>query len=182
MSYHPHTTNGPLVRTDVIDVYVFRTSSRPASTSHAHPPLEFLQLLRTSDPLKDTWHPVMGHVELGESAVDCARRELREELALDTSSPLVRGFWALEQVHPFFIAAINTIVMSPRFALEVAPDFVPTLNDEHSSFRWIHQDNVQAHFIWPGQLACIQEILTHILPPTSTARQLLRLPLNEPRA
>ena len=42
---------GPRLRTDVIDVYVFRISSAGRG---AH--VEFLQLLRATPPLEGTWH------------------------------------------------------------------------------------------------------------------------------
>lgn len=128
--------------------------------------------------MENTWHPVMGHVHAGESAAECALREMREELNLAPRSRVINGMWALEQVYPFFIAAINTIVMSPRFCVEVEFDFVPTLNEEHSSFRWIHEDDVDRHFMWPGQKACCREILREIVDDRSLSRDLLRIPLD----
>lgn len=183
--YQAHTAHGPIVRTDVVDVYVFRragdndpeerTRSRGAYDNDAlrrsRPWVYFLQLLRSGDPLKDTWHPVMGHIEAGERASSCARRELREELGLlvpgraesHEQGGVLLGLWALEQVHPFYIEAINTIVMSPRFAAEVGSDWTPRLNDEHSAFRWVREDEVSASFMWPGQRAACREVLELIV-------------------
>lgn len=183
--YQPHTSNGPRVRTDVVDVYVFtRVPAKPArdhDRDAAWPgrdrtsAVEFLQVLRVGEPLNNTWHPVMGHVEPGETAVDTARRELREELGLDAADARVRGFWALEQTHPFFIAAINAIVMSPRFAIEVAPAFEPTLNAEHARHRWVPESEIDAMFMWPGQKACCREILSEIVDNASLSREALRV-------
>lgn len=189
--YQPHTANGPRVRTDVVDVYLFRRTplpekppSRPyedpsawPKSAKAHMQTEFLQVLRSDQPLKDTWHPVMGHIHAGESAVDCARRELHEELGVPRGDPRVLGCWALEQVHPFFIAPINTIVMSPRFCCEVTPSFVPTLNNEHSKFRWVGERDIDALFMWPGQRACCREILQDIVNDASLSRDALRVEL-----
>lgn len=161
--------NGPRIRADVVDVYVFRREAkRPRSRT---PGVQLLQLLRAKEPLKGTWHPVMGHIEPGETAVQAMFRELHEELGLHQSDPALRGLWALEQVHPFFIAAIDCIVLSPRFAAEVSPDWTPRLNREHAEFRWVPLQDAQSRFTWPGQLATIREIKEHILPPKSLARE-----------
>jgi 8-oxo-dGTP pyrophosphatase MutT (NUDIX family) len=193
--YQPHTTNGPRVRADVVDVYVFTRGrsadpreqargpkpyeSEPAWPSRSQAPgaggVHFLQLLRSGPPLDKTWHPVMGHVEPGESAVDTAIREMREELALAPTDADCLGVYALEQVHPFFIAAIDSIVMSPRFAVEVAPSWSPALNAEHSHFRWVREDAIDEHFMWPGQKSACREILREIVADTSLSREHLRV-------
>jgi 8-oxo-dGTP pyrophosphatase MutT (NUDIX family) len=161
-----HLRRGPLIRTDVVDVYVVRRVGER---------VEVLQLLRAREPLKGTWHPVMGHVEVGESAINCAKRELREEIGLEFGDPRLLGLSALEQVHPFFIAAIDTVVFSPRFCAEVAPGFEPRLNDEHVNARWVPLAEARRYFVWPGQCASLREISEHILPGDSLARGHLRV-------
>jgi len=143
---------GPRLRADVIDVYVFRTTN-----ARRRAPVEFLQLLRATPPLEGTWHPVMGHIEPGETAVDAARRELREELSL--AAPALVDLFALEQVHPYYLPALDAIVCSPRFAARVEPRWQPRLNAEHSRHRWVKADTAPARFMWPGQRAAITEVL-----------------------
>lgn len=190
----PAPAAGPRIRADVVDVYVFQRSDRPpaplftadrrraprmdsddAPGFPAKPAVWFLQLLRAGAPLADTWHPVMGHCESGETAPACMFREVREELGLAHDSPALRGAWALEQVHPFYIAEIDSIVMSPRFAAEVVPGWTPTLNDEHAGFRWVHARDVPAAFMWPGQQGACREILDYLLPDGSLMRDLVRV-------
>jgi ADP-ribose pyrophosphatase YjhB (NUDIX family) len=118
----------PRIRTDVVDAYVFRRAGA----------IELLQLRRVEAPLDGTWHPVMGHLETGETATACMWRELHEETGLTPSGAL--GAWALEQVHPFFLADRDEIVMSPRFAVEVGAGWAPTLNGEHDAHRWVPID------------------------------------------
>lgn len=188
--YRHDPAGGPRLRSDVIDVYVFQRSPhapRPLASAHpvsgmdsdaqgtARSDAYFLQLLRSGPPLADTWHPVMGHVEAGETAVACAWRELREELGLERSDPRLRGLWALEQVHPFFIAELDAIVLSPRFAAEVEPGWSPKLNDEHSEFRWVAARDVNRLFMWPGQHQACREIAEHLLPDGSLMRQQVQL-------
>ena len=166
--------HGPRVRSDVIDVYVARQSTPPGTVGD----LELLQLRRSKSPLLGTWQPIMGHIEPGETAVAAALRELREEIALDATNPSqssVVGFWALEQVHPFYIAAIDCIVLSPRFVVLVRAGFEPTRITEHDAHRWVHAGEAQAHFVWPGQLAAIKELLSILASPQSPAFTLQRI-------
>jgi 8-oxo-dGTP pyrophosphatase MutT (NUDIX family) len=153
----------PSLRADIVDAYVLRRT----------PGIELLQLRRTGAPLAGTWQPVMGHVEAGETAVGCLWRELEEEtgLARDT----VLGAWALEQVHPFFIAEIDAVVMSPRFAVEVGAGWSPMLNGEHDAHRWVPAEQAEDAFLWPGQHAAIAE-LEALLETACPRRDLLRLP------
>ena len=197
--YRAHPAGGPRIRSDVIDVYIFQRAATPprpvvgasaVSSSWGGVPaatgaapardIYFLQLLRSRDPLGNTWQPVMGHCEKGETAVQCALRELREEVGLQRTDDTLRGLWALEQVHPFFIAELDAIVMSPRFAAEVAPGWSPCLNDEHGSCRWVHyRDAVRPSgdgaFMWPGQRSAAREIVESLLPAGSVSLEQLRL-------
>lgn len=184
-SYRATQRGGPALRTDIVDVYVFRDSPRDPGD------IEFLQMLRASQPMGGTWQPVMGHIEPGETAVDTALRELREEASLGPgsvrapvrSTPDLLGVWALEQVHPFYIAAIECIVLSPRFAARVHPTWEPVLNHEHTASRWValprlasgaaQQARLAAalqQFMWPGQKATILEILREVVPDDSLSR------------
>lgn len=201
--YQSHTAHGAKIRADVVDVYVFtrvekngndprERAAAQAATSRAYESeaewprgggnrrnddrvVHFLQALRSGPPLENTWHPVMGHVEAGEASAACAVREMREELGLSPTDPAWRGIWALEQVHPFYIAAIDTVVMSPRFCVEVAPEWSPVLNDEHAEFRWVRETDVDGMFMWPGQKAACREILREVVRDESLSREWLRV-------
>lgn len=146
---------GPTIVSDVVDVYIFRRTPGPDRFA-------FLQLLRSRAPLLGTWQPVMGHIEPGETAVATALREVAEEVGLMIETRAGRAqmvqFFALEQVHPFFLAEQNMVVQSPRFGLEVGPRWEAVLNHEHSAARWV--SGCEAHaFAWPGQLACVREVM-----------------------
>jgi dATP pyrophosphohydrolase len=117
----------------------------------------------------------MGHVEAGETAVACALRELEEELGLRRDDPALLGVWALEQVHPYYVAVIDCVVLSPRFAAEVRPGWEPRINDEHSAFRWVPADRVGETFMWPGQLAACREIAGDLLRTGSLSAPVLRV-------
>ncbi len=155
----------PTIRTNLVDAYLFRRVE-----GNAHP--ELLLLRRAGEPLAGTWQPVMGHIERGETAVDCMWRELAEETDLARADAV--GAWALEQVHPFFLAERDEIVMSPRFAVEVPPGWEPILNNEHDAALWVSARDTRQRFLWPGQHAAIAELLDMLRNPRRL--DALRLP------
>ncbi len=142
----------PRIRADIVDVYVFRRRPEEAEAG-----VEFLQMYREDGGLAKTWQPVIGHIEEGETAVAAAVREMEEETGLKRGEAL--GMWALEQVHPFYIARTDEVVMSPRFAVEVAADWEPRLNEEHSAHRWVAGHQAERFFMWPGQRGAVREVL-----------------------
>lgn len=170
--YRRAARGGPTVRTDIVDVYIFRMAREGDASS-----VEFLQLLRAAAPLEKTWQPVMGHIEAGESTIDCARRELAEEVGLCAGDPAWLGFWALEQAHPFYVAPIDAIVMSPRLAARVSMEWTPRLNEEHSDMRWAPSEAVDSMFLWPGQKRACAEVLGELVRPGSAAAGALAIPM-----
>ncbi len=176
--YRPEPRGGPGFRTDIVEVYLFRRLE--GGGGHGGNELELLQLLRAGAPMDETWQPVMAHVEAGERAWACALREIEEEVGLARADPALRGFWALEQVWPYYLADLDCIVASPRFAAEVARQWEPTLNEEHSAHRWIvcpqHAGLPAAEFfMWPGQKHAVEELLDVIARPHAPAHERLRI-------
>lgn len=151
---NPTPTNLPRVRTDLVDVYVFRRGE-----SHT----ELLQLRRVEEDdghdLHGTWQPIMGHIENHETPTQTAAREVAEETGLRADSPECVRLFALEGVHPYYLPSRNAVMMSPRFACEAALSWEPTLNHEHDAARWVRSDHADEMFMWPGQRACIAEVL-----------------------
>src|SRR5262249_7663614 len=156
---------GPRIRSDIVEGYLVRREPPEGETSvprartrngafdpsHFASPTEcsLLQLHRARDPLKHSWQPVLGHAHQGATAVPAALREAREEAGLDRRDKAWVGMWALEQLHPFFVAEIDCVVLSPRFVIEVAEGWEPTINDEHDTYRWVHASQAWRRFMWP---------------------------------
>lgn len=158
----------PSVRADMIGVMVFRRA----------PGVEFLQLLRAARPGKPaagTWQPVMGGVEAGETGTAAAARELGEEVGLRAGDAAWLGFWSLGRVRPFYVAAQDTVWLMPMFAAEVSPGWKPTLNSEHTDFRWVAHERAGEMFVWPEQAAACREIVEWLLRPGSACEPLLRI-------
>ncbi len=117
----------------------------------------------------------MRHIESGETAAQAMWRELHEETGLAKNHPALRQAWALEGVHPFYVVRIDAIFMCPRFAVEVGPSWEPELNAEHSQSRWVPLTAVAQHFMWPGQLAAIGELVGRVLSPGSLCEPIQRV-------
>ncbi|MCC7147185.1 MAG: NUDIX domain-containing protein [Phycisphaeraceae bacterium] len=161
----------PSLHTDIVDVYVFRQTSTA----------EFLQLHRCRGQVANTWQPVMGHIEPGESALAAALRELAEETSFSPTHNLL-ALWQLEIVNSYFLARQDCIMLSPGFAAQVAPDLDPRLDDQHDAFRWVPLAQVDSHFLWPGQRQAIAHIARDILDPSSPVRPLLQIPFPPPQS
>lgn len=163
----------PELRTDIIDVYVFREATDASGG------VELLQLRRATGALVGTWQPVMGHATDGESAADTALRELTEEtgFALDAGDAAFRvlGLWQLEEVNTYFLASHDAIVMSACFAAQVPAGAEPRLNEEHDAARWVRRDHVDRAFLWPGQRAAIAGLFRDVLSMESPLRATLQI-------
>ena len=88
-----------------------------------------------------TWLPIGGELEVGETPLEAARRELREETGLEGSfRPLAD---ALDGVPVGLIgyeehqAGSKGLHMNFVFLAEVAPDAEVKPNDEFGAWRWV---------------------------------------------
>lgn len=160
---------GPPIRTDIVEVYVFRA---PAAGRSAD--AQFLQLRRAAGAeLPGTWQPVMGHLLQGERAAAGALRELAEETGLPPLQAM--GFWQLEELNTFFFHAAEAVVMSPGFAVRVEPGWEPVLNHEHDAHRWVKRDAAERAFLWPGQRHAIEQVVRDVLAADSMVEPFLRI-------
>ena len=69
------------------------------------------------------------------------------------------------------------MVLSPRFALEVSSSFTPTINEEHSDWRWVDESDAESVFLWPGQKMAVREILREFAHGDSETSSRLRIDL-----
>lgn len=161
---------GPPIRTDIVDVYVFRQPPAPHTGE-----IEFLQMHRClGSTLGGTWQPVIGHMHPGETAAQTALRELAEETGFQRGRHLL-GFWQLESLNTYFLHSHHCVVMSPCFAAEVPPGVDPVMNAEHDALRWVKRSHTERAFIWPGQRIAIGQIVRDILEPDSPIEPVLRV-------
>lgn len=154
----------PSLSVETIAVYVFRRA----------PEIELLQLHRADpgDAHPQTWQPVYGGVEAGETAPEAALRELAEETGLRP----VR-FFQVEFLETCYFRPRDRILMIPVFAAEVAADAPVVLDTEHDALRWVAPADVPASFLWRTQRDAIAVLLDQ-LERGGTAHERLRIALD----
>lgn len=145
------------VRADLVAVYVYRRTPLGG--------VEFLQLRRAAhDSCGNSWAVVYGGVEAGETAVQAALRELREETGL---SP--RFLQQVEYVESFYFRSEDRIVLTPVFVAEVDAGAVVVMNGEHEEHRWVPSAQVSECFMWRTQRECIAIIEDQLRHPGPAA-------------
>lgn len=121
---------------------------------------EFLMLRRADGErvYPGIWQFVTGKVRTGETALAAARREIREETALE---PL--RFWVVPHCSTFYDASRDTVQIVPMFAAQADPDAEPRLSREHSTYRWVDAAEADRRLVWPGQRAGLSIVRSAVL-------------------
>ena len=132
-----------VVRAGVVDVFVVR----PVSRGWQHLALRRAPRVRCPG----TWEAVHGRVERGETPLEAARREVREETGL-----AIERLYSLT-VNPFFLMATGTVELAVAFVAVVADGEV-TLGEEHDAHEWLYPAPARRRYHWPRE----RESLDHI--------------------
>lgn len=95
---------------------------------------EFLALQRSnSNPIyPSVWQAITGKIEKGETAIQCAIREVNEETGLEIVS-----IWTVPFVALFFDPYTNSINASPVFGALVDNGKEVRISSEHQAFEWL---------------------------------------------
>ena len=140
------------VRTDQVVVYVVRQADDGA--------WEALQLHRAPGRyLEGQWSFPGGKIEPGETAVEAALRELREETGL-----VPRTFSHLSYVESFYIPQYDAVWHRPGFCAIVDHTDEVRPNHEHDAFRFIRRHQFASHVLWPGERRALAEVFREHLP------------------
>ncbi|HTS88681.1 MAG TPA: NUDIX domain-containing protein [Gemmatimonadales bacterium] len=132
------------VRVAFVDVYVLRRGAQG---------LEVLTLRRArGGRCPGAWEVVHGSIEAGESPLDAALRELREETGLAPGR-----FYNLSRIELFFRHAADEIGLIPVFAA-IVPAREPRLSIEHDQAEWLPLKAAQARLSWPRERRALEDI------------------------
>jgi len=134
------------VRAGIVDVFVVRPSRRASRT------WQHLVLRRAAQArCPGTWEAVHGHIEPGETPIEAAHRELREETGF-----ACERLYALT-VNPFFLAVTGEVQLAVAFVAVVGHGAV-TLGPEHARHAWLSRAAARRRYHWPRE----RESLDHI--------------------
>lgn len=132
-------------RVAFVDVYVLR---------HGPAGLEALVLRRSkAGRCPGSWEAVHGSIEPGETPVDAARREMKEETGLAPAR-----LYNLSRVESFYRHRVDEIGFIPVFAALVDQAEV-RLSHEHEAFEWLSVPAAQGRLGWPRERRALEDIV-----------------------
>ncbi len=129
--------------------------------------LQFLLLQRAANnTYPGIWQPVSGKIKPGEKAWQAAIREFAEETSIPPLS-----FYALDHVSSYYLHPSDQLIQVPAFMVEVAKQD-PTLNHEHSAFKWLSLNEALALASWEPYRKALDSIprLLHTSPALALAK------------
>jgi 8-oxo-dGTP pyrophosphatase MutT (NUDIX family) len=157
----------PKIRCTHVEAYPFRRRGRR---------VEFLALRRAPGrPLAGIWQPVTGRIARGETALDAARREVREETGLESDL-----WWCLESMTTFFDAVDDSIQLLPLFAVELGARDTVRLSPEHVAARFVSAREAAKLYLWEAQRRGLAAVRREVLGARGLAKA-LALPAPSPR-
>ena len=123
---------------------------------------EYLLLRRREgiDRLGGTWQVVHGGIDPGETAVQAAWREVREETG---AQPI--GFWELDYVEAHYNPLQDAIRLVPCFAARFPDDASIQLGPEHDDFCWASLEEALRKLVWRSQREALRVLHETIALP-----------------
>ena len=130
----------------MVDVHVLRATAGG---------WEALVLRRAAgDRSPGSWEAVHGAVEPGETPVDAAVRELREETGLSPDR-----LYNLSRVEMFYLHRHDAVVLAPVFAALVQSSQTPRLSAEHDSCAWLPPGEAAARYTLPRLARALEDAI-----------------------
>ena len=141
------------IRVALVDVVVFRRIGT----------LEILLLRRGPDGRNPgSWESVHGGIDPGETPVEAALREVREECGASQGT-----LYNLSSVESFYRHERDELSLIPVFAFELPRDFVVQLSSEHDRFTWSAVSAARQQASWPRLRRAITTVEDLLVDPRS---------------
>lgn len=139
------------IRVSLVDVVVFRRVGT----------LEILLLRRgPSGRNPGSWESVHGTIEAGETPVEAAKREVREECGATEGT-----LYNLSRVESFYRPERDEVALIPAFAFEVPRGFDVRLSAEHDRFTWSAISAARQQASWPRLRRAIEAVEDLLVDP-----------------
>ena len=134
----------PKIVCNIIEICIF-------SFENKEPLYLMLRRSKLEKIYPDAWQIVTGSIEQGETALQGALRELKEETGYTPQK-----FWIAPHVNSFYSVKNDTMNHAVVFAAQVPPKTNPVLSDEHYQFGWYPIEKAKAMCVWPGQIKALE--------------------------
>lgn len=102
------------------------------------------------------WQCVTGRLEVGETIVGGALREVAEETGIGPAN--IEATFETDIVNWFHEVAVDGLMSEAVFAARVRPDAAVTLSDEHDDFRWVGSAAAHELVLWPAYHRAIEQL------------------------
>ena len=102
-----------------------------------------------------SWETVHGHIESGETPVQAARREVREEPGLEPAR-----LYNVSRVESFYRHRTDEIVLIPVFACIMDGAASVRTSAEHDRAEWLPPSQAVARFSWPRERRALEDVLS----------------------
>lgn len=142
---------------NIVEVCIF-------SFENKEPLYLMLRRSKSENLYPDAWQIVTGSIEKGETALQGALRELKEETGYDPQK-----FWIVPHVNSFFSVKHDTLNHTVVFAAQVPPKTNPILSGEHYQFVWCSIDKAKQLCVWPGQIQALHIVHDFIVRGSKAA-------------
>jgi 8-oxo-dGTP pyrophosphatase MutT (NUDIX family) len=154
----------PNIVCNIIEVCIF-------SFDNKEPLYLMLRRSKTEKVYPDVWQIVTGSIEKGETALQGALRELKEETGY-----FPQKFWIVPHINTFYSVKNDTVNHTVIFAAQVPPKTNPILSDEHYQFGWYPKEIAKSMCVWPGQIEAL-DIVHEFIVGGKPAAILSEIPL-----
>lgn len=135
------------VQVAFVDVYVLRPSRAG---------VDVLVLRRGPNGRSPgSWETVHGHIEPGETPVQAAQREIREETGLEPAR-----LYNVSRVEAFYRHRTDEIALIPVFAGVVDARAEPRPSSEHDRVEWLPPPAAAGRFSWPRERRALEDVLS----------------------
>ncbi len=147
----------PSIVCNIVEVCIF-------SVDNKEPSYLMLRRSRTEKVYPDVWQIVTGSIEQGETALQGALRELKEETGYKPQK-----FWVVPHINSFYSVKNDTVNHTIIFAAQVPSKTNPILSDEHYQFGWYPISTAKTMCVWPGQIQALDIVHEFITSGKNTA-------------